>query len=175
MTRLVRIAFACNQRRFLKRKISILSNEQGLALPLFAVFLIAFLITFALVIDLGNTLISRHKIQSIADSASLAGASMTKVQGIYDGSGNPIGYTPVVDLAAATDEANNVIQKNLSQLDLAGAGITITNQTVSEPTSNQVYVEIDFTVKTILLGRISQVTPINTVTEKVRATSEIKM
>jgi uncharacterized membrane protein len=142
---------------------------------LFAVFLIAMLLSLALVVDLGNILISRHKIQSIADSASLAGASMTRVQGIYDASGNAIGYTPVVDLAAATDEANTVIQKNMSDLDLAGAGITITNQTVNEPAANQIYVEIEFKVHTILLGRISQVTPISDLTEKVRATSEIKL
>jgi len=100
---------------------------------------------------------------------------MTKVNGIYNAAGIPIGYTAVIDLQAAKNEAEAVIQKNIQELDLSNAGIVITNKTISSPNNKQVYVEIEYEVETMLLDGIDKVNPISKVSMKSRAISEIKL
>jgi len=100
---------------------------------------------------------------------------MSKVTGIYDASGNVIGYNPVVDLAAARNEANDYIQKNLNEITLTNPNVTINNILITSPNNKQVYVEMEYTVKTLLLGGIANDHSIDTISGKVRSMAEIKL
>lgn len=171
----VTAVFISNIQRRLKKKINLFHDEKGIAIPFFVVTIFSLVLVMGLLTDLGNVLITRHKLQTLADAGSLAGASMSKVTGIYDASGNVIGYNPVVDLAAARNEANDYIQKNLNEITLTNPNVTINNILITSPNNKQVYVEMEYTVKTLLLGGIANDHSIDTISGKVRSMAEIKL
>lgn len=107
--------------------LNICKDNKGYSAILIPIILSLILCFVALVFDFGRVLILKHQLQSSADSAALAGASMVKVEFATDSNGAFQFDSNVISIVEdkALSEADKMFDKNMDELKLESKGIQI--------------------------------------------------
>lgn len=101
-------------------------KKNGYSLILVPIAITIIFCFVALVIDIGRVLIIRFQLQSVVDSASIAGASMIKVEYPFDGKNYDFTKTKITLLEdKAIVEADKYFEKNIGNLVLDNRGVKI--------------------------------------------------
>lgn len=117
----------------MERLISILKNERGAAVIIWASFMLMLMSMFAaLLLETGDLLMRKHMVQAVADAAVLSGASATEI--IFE-------YDPVT---------KNVVEEvTVLRTDALGGGLA---QVFAEQTLNVNKTNLDFTRRKIVIA-----------------------
>ena len=104
-----------------------LYKENGYSIVLVPIILVLIVGFFSLVFDITRVFILKHQLQSVVDSAAIAGASMIKVEFAVDADQkiqfNNLNITYVDEKVYS--EANKYFEKNIEVLQLKEKGIKI--------------------------------------------------
>lgn len=105
--------------------VKLLKNQKGVLSTTFAILLPLILIVMAMVLDGARIFVLKHELQSVADSAALAGASATqgKLTDFDPVTGMPLGEKTVLDPILADSYATQLLYENIAAHNFTGQGI----------------------------------------------------
>lgn len=125
--------------------MAVLQNKKGYSITMIPIIITLLIGFMALGIDYGRVLVLKHQLQSAADAAAIAGASMLKIEFSKDQNGNFDfnNLTTTLVTQKAYDEAENVFQQNTEALNFDKEGIKIIEKTSQIKANNcfQFYVK----------------------------------
>jgi len=123
----------------------ILRNQKGYSVILVPIILSLIASFVALNFDFGRVFILKHQLQSVADSAAVAGASMIKVEFLVDSNGRFQFDNTQINMVdeKVYSEAELVYNKNMEILRLQEKGITILEKkgTIKDGKSFEYYIK----------------------------------
>lgn len=158
-------------KRFINDQRGVVVSWVGILVP------VLLLITAPPAADFGRVLIVKHSLQAMCDAAALAGASATRGQFLYDGSGNVNGQTLVVDVPTCDQYAQDTFDQNITVSGLDKQLATITSyqgwpvDTNGDGYLDSYHVKIVAQIRTIILGPMMGM---NTFQKTIEAQSMVK-